>query len=110
VVSLEPYFDVGHHPVTVELVLHRQGDKADAPNLLDPTGSRHGLQAYDFAADDLARGPKQSAFGESRTISLSKLELVVKIGVSKSMVSQVSPGNYQLDALDLRIEIANTNP
>jgi len=110
VLSLEPDFDLGHHIVTLELVLRRPGGKTDAPNLLDPTGRRHGLQAYDFAADDLARGVQNSAFGEKRTVSLKTLGLVVRIAVSKATASPISAGNYQLDALDLQIEADNLNP
>jgi hypothetical protein len=110
VLSLEPDFDVAHHVVTLELVLRKPGDNADAPNLLDATGRRHGLQAYDFAADDLAQGVQKSAFGEKRTVSLRSLGLVVRIAVSKAAVSLISAGNYQLDALDLQIEVDNPNP
>jgi len=109
VLSLEPDFDVGHHVVTLELVLRRPGDKTDAPNLLDPTGRRHGLQAYDFAADDLAQGAQKSAFGEKRTVSLKNLGMVVQIAVSKAAVSPLSAGNYQLDALNLEIDVDNSN-
>jgi hypothetical protein len=110
VLSLEPDFDVGHHVVTIELVLRRSGDKSDAQNLLDPTGRRHGLQPYDFAADDLARGVQKSAFGGKRTVSLKSLGLVVRIVVSKATVSPISAGNYQLNALDVQIEVDNSNP
>ena len=107
VLSLEPDFDAGHHVVTLELVLRKPGDNADAHNLLDPTARRHGLQAYDFAANDLAQGVQKSAFGEKRTVSLKSLGLVVRISVSKAAVSPISAGNYQLDALDLQIEVDN---
>jgi hypothetical protein len=110
VLSLEPDFDVGHHIVTLELVLRHSADKSDAPNLLDPTGSRHGLQAYDFVADDLAKGVQKSAFGEKRTVPLKSLGLVLRIAVSKAAVSPTSAGNHQLDALDLEIEVDNLNP
>jgi hypothetical protein len=110
VLTLEPGFDVGHHVVTLELVLRHPGDKADAPNLLDPTGKRHGLQSYDFAADDLAHGVQKSAFGGGRMVSLKKLGLVVRIDVLKATVSSVSAGSYQLDALELRVEVDNSNP
>jgi hypothetical protein len=110
VLALEPDFDVEHHAVTLELVLRHSGDKTDAPNLLDPTGRRHGLQAYDFAANDLARGVQKSAFGEKRTVSLKSLGLVVRIVVSKASVSPISAGNYQLDALDLQVEVDNLDP
>jgi hypothetical protein len=102
VLSLEPDFDVGRHVVTLELVLRHPGDKTDAPNLLDPTGRRHGLQAYEFAADDLARGMQKSACGEKRTVSLKKSGMVVRIAVSKATVSPISAGNYQLDAKTFR--------
>jgi hypothetical protein len=108
--SLEPDFDVRHHIVTLELVLRHSTDKSDAPNLLDPTGSRHGLQAYDFAADDLAQGVRKSAFGEKRTVPLKSLGLVLRIAISKAAVSPISAGNHQLDALDLEVEVDNLNP
>jgi hypothetical protein len=96
--------------VTLELVLRRSADKSDAPNLLDPTGSRHGLQAYDFAADDLAQGVQKSAFGEMRTVPVKSLGLVLRIAISKAAVSTISAGNHQLDALDLQVEVDNLNP
>jgi hypothetical protein len=86
------------------------GENADAPNLLDPTGTRHGLQAYDFAANDLAQGVQKSAFGEKRTVSLKSLGLIVRITVLKVAVSPISDGDYQLDALNLQIEVDNANP
>jgi hypothetical protein len=53
VLSLELDFDTRNHIVTLEGVLRRSSDNnPDASNLLDPTGRRHGLQAYDFAAGD----------------------------------------------------------
>ena len=110
VLSLEPDFDVGHHIVTLELVLRPAADKSDTSNLLDPTGSRHGLQAYDFAADDLAQGVQKSAFGEKRKVSLNSLGLVLRITVSKAAVSPTPAGNYQLNALDLQIDLNNLTP
>ncbi len=98
--SLEPEFDAGRHVLTLALVLHRTGENTEAPNLLQPTGRSHGLQAYDFAADDLTYGVKKPAFGDKRTMSLKNLELLIQIIVSKATVSQISAGNYQLDALD----------
>jgi hypothetical protein len=110
VLSLEPDFDVGHHVVTLELVLRRPGENNDAHNLLDPTGRRHGLQPYDFAADDLAMGVQKSALGKKRIVSLKNLALVVRMAVSKATVSPTSAGNYQLDALNVEIEVDNSNP
>ena len=108
--SLEPDFDRGHHVITVELTLRHAGDKADAANLLDPTGKRHGLQAYDFAADDLAEGAQKSAFGKERTVSLKNLGLVIRITILKAVVSPISGSHHQLDALELQIEVDNSNP
>ncbi len=106
--SLEPDFDVGHHVVTLELLLRRPSDKTDAPNLLDPTGTRHGLQAYDFAASDLAQGVQKSAFGEKRTVRLKDLGLILQITVSNAVVSPISNGSYQIDGLELRIKVENS--
>jgi hypothetical protein len=47
---------------------------------------------------------------DKRTISRKDLGLVVRITVSKAMVSRISAGNYQLEALDLEIEADNLNP
>jgi len=107
VLSLEPQFDVGHHIVTLELVLRYPGDKTNVPNLLEPKGRWHGLQAYDFAAGDLAGGVQKSAFGEKRLVFLKSLGLKIRIVISKVIVSQFSAGNYQLDALELQIEVNN---
>jgi len=105
VLSLEPDFDVGHHVLTVELVLRRAGSKVDAPNLL--RGKWHGLQDYDFAAGDLAHGVKNSAFGEKRTVSLKNLGLVLRIVVTDATVSPISATTYQLDTLGLQVEVDN---
>lgn len=109
VLSLEPDFDIGRHVVTVEIVLRRPGDKDDQVNLLDPTGMRHGLQPYDFAAIDLAHGAENSAFGEKRTVSLKNIALTVVLDVLKSTVSPISGGKYKLDGLQLRIGVNNFN-
>lgn len=105
VLSLEPDFDVGHHVLTVELVLRRAGSKADAPNLL--RGSLHGLQPYDFAGHDLAHGVENSACGETRKVLLKNLGLIMQIGITNARVSPISPNSYQLDDLDLQVEVDN---
>ncbi len=106
ILSLEPDFDVGGHVVTVELVMRRAGAKSDAPDLL--RGSLHGLQPPDFAANDLAHGIKNSAFGEKRTMSLTKLGLQLRVGVKDATVSpNPTVGGYQLDTLSLDIEVDN---
>jgi hypothetical protein len=109
VLSLEPDFDVRHNVVTLELVLRHPHDKSDTTNLLDPTGRRHGLQAYDFAANDLAQGVQKSAYGERRTVSLKNLGIVLRIVISKATVNTISPGNSKIDELDLQVEVDNSN-
>ena len=109
ILSLEPDFDIGHHLLTLELVLRRPRDSADAPNLLDSTGRRHGLQAYDFAANDLSQGVRKSAFGQTRTVTLTGLGLVVRIDLIKASVSPISAGKYQIDELEMKIEVSS-NP
>jgi hypothetical protein len=109
VLSLEPDYDAGHHVVLLELVLHRPGDKSDAPNLLAPTRRWHGLQRFHLNADDLAQGAQKSVFGARRTFTLKELGIVVRLAVLKATVSPISSRNYQLDALDLQIEVVNPN-
>jgi hypothetical protein len=108
VLSLEPDFDAAHHVVSLELVLRHADDKADAPNLFDPTG-KHGLQAYDFAANDLAGGIQKSAFGEKRKVSLKSLRLIIQVAVSKATVSPISGAGNQIEALELQIEADNVD-
>ena len=110
ILSLEPELDHGHHPITVELTLRRVDDRTDDSNLLDPTAKLHGLQPYDFAADDLAEGPQKSAFGRVRKVSLKNLGLVIRITVLKAIVSPISGGHHQFDGLELQIEADNSNP
>src|SRR5208337_2478968 len=110
VLSLVPELDVGNHITELELVLRRSNARNNAPNLLDPTGIWHGLQACDFPGRDLAQGIQKTAFGEKRTIHLNRLELVVRIAVLKVTVSPISAGDYQIDALDLQIEVDNFGP
>ena len=106
ILSLEPDFDVGGHVVTVELVMRRAGAKADAPDLI--RGKLHGLQPLDFAANDLAHGAKNSVFGEQRTMSLTKLGLLLRVTVTDVTVSpNPTMGGYQLDTLGVHIEVDN---
>ena len=90
--------------------MRHSGYKPDGANLLDPTGIRHGLQAYDFAVDDLAQGVQKSAFGEKRTVRLKDLGLVVQIAVSEAAVSPISTGSHQIDSLEPQIEVNNYIP
>ena len=105
-----PFLWVGGQLEGVDLVLQRPHDKADAPNLLEPPGNWHGLQAYMFAADDLAKGGQHLAFGEKRTITVNKLGLIVRIVVLNAKVSPISSEDFQLDSLNLKIEVDNLTP
>jgi hypothetical protein len=108
--SLDQQTDREHHPITLELTLRQSGYMQEGVNLLDPTRIRHGLQAYDFAADDLADGVEKSAFGKKRAVVVKDLGLVVQITVSKAEVSLIATGNHQIDALELQIEVDNSHP
>jgi hypothetical protein len=110
VLSLDPDFYVGNHLAVVTLVLHRFANNPGAQNLLDPPGIWHGIQPCDFVANDLAQGIQKSVFGEKRIIPRKDLGLVVRIAASSATVSPASAGNYQLDALNLQIEVDNSNP
>lgn len=110
VVSLDPEFSVGQHLAALTLGLRHFGDTPDAPNLLDPTGIWHGIQPCDFVASDFTRGIKKSVFGEKRTIRPKSVGLVIRIVVSKATVTPTSANTYQLEALDLQLEIDNSNP
>lgn len=110
ILSLEPFDDNRHHPVLVSLVLKRVGDKRESPNRLAPTGNWHGLQAYDFAGGDLKDGVQKSTFGERRTVVLKDLGLIIHINISKVVVSPVSAEFYEVNMLDLQIEVNNLEP
>jgi hypothetical protein len=105
-----PFFWVGGQIEGVDLALTGLHDDADAPNLLEPAGNWHGLQAYMFAADDLAKGAQNFTFGEKRTIASNKLGLIIRITVLNSKVTPISSGEIQLDSLDLKIEVDNLIP
>jgi hypothetical protein len=107
VLSLEPEPDVENHVVVAQLVLRRVGSKPDADNLLQPSGRWRGLQAYYFAANDLAHGAKDSAFGQTRTLSLAKLGLLVRVTITDAKVSLISADDYKLEILGLQIECEN---
>jgi hypothetical protein len=109
VLSLEPDFDVGHHIVSLDLVLRHPADKPEDANLLDPTGKVHSLQPYDFVANDLAEGVRKSAFGAKRAVTLNRLGLVVRMNVLKATVVPTSTGNHEFDTLEVQIEVDNAS-
>lgn len=106
--SLIPQLDVEHHVVVLELVLQEGERKADDLNLLDVTGTLHGYQPYFFAASDFAEGARNSIYGESRVIDLSRLGMaihitVVKVNVTPTGASSSKSLRYQFDDLILRV-------
>lgn len=111
---LIPERDVAGNVVVVELAL----EPADAPraskeNLLDPSGRLHGLQAWTFAASDLAHGPAKSAYGPVRTVNLLELGMVVKIDVERARVARTDatpafPADYRFTDLAVRVDAAST--
>jgi hypothetical protein len=112
ILSLEPDFDTRRHVITVELVLQHPGAKADSPNLLDPTGKRHGLQPYQFPSAGFVQGIDKSTFGRKRTVVLKKLGLIVEMTVLKAEVSPTTSGNaggYQIDTLEVHITVHDSN-
>jgi hypothetical protein len=100
--------DVGGNLVVFELVMEGRSRSPRGPNLLDPTGTIHGYQKWDFAASDFAHGPKKSLYGSTRTIDLPKLGLAVRIEVVRSAVEPApttppEPATFRFTGLTLRI-------
>ena len=103
-------YDVAGNLVGIDLVLNRSGRRDPDFNLLAPSGNWHGLQPYMFPASDLVHGPEGTGFGASRTISVGRVRLVVKIAILASKVSKASAGSYQVDQLRLSIDVENLHP
>jgi hypothetical protein len=110
VLSLEPDFYVGHQVEGLDLVLRYPSDQRKNSNLLAPVGIWHGLQSYMFQAADFEQGAENTAFGKSRTISVKRLGLEIRVTVLNMSISPISNGAPQLDALDLQIDVDNLNP
>jgi hypothetical protein len=108
VLSLEPdvYRAGDQHLEALDLALRRPHDKANGPNLLAAIRNWHGVQNFMFPAWDFTQGVRKSIYGEKRTILVKNLGLVVHIAVLKAVVSP-SGRNYQLDALDIHIDVDN---
>jgi hypothetical protein len=108
--AIDPEFDVDNHLVGLSLMLHRSGDKADAPNLLYENSNWHGYQPFIFAASDFAFGADKSIYGKQRTVRLKTLGLEIQIKVLKAAVSSIpksttaGDGN-QFDELQLQIHV-----
>jgi len=106
------FYTKGQHVGGLELVLRHPHDSADAQNLLARIRNWHGAQPFLFDAADLKNGARDSVYGERRSISIDRLRLVVRIVVLKAEVSRdlAWPGDsYQLDGLDLQIEVDNAS-
>jgi hypothetical protein len=107
ILSLQPQYWAGGRIEGVDLVLKRSDSAEGTPNLLEPTGEWHGLQAYKFPAAVLAQGIEKANFGPKRSIYVRQFGLVIQIEVVAANVSKFSAGNYKLDALDLRVNVHN---
>jgi hypothetical protein len=109
ILSLEPdwWFGSPRRVEGVDLVLRHPRDKAGTENLFDPTGNWHGLQNFMFPARDFKDGMKNSLYGEKRTIIIKRLGLVLRVTILKAGVSPISTKDYQLDNLELQINVDN---
>jgi hypothetical protein len=110
VLSLKPESDSYGHVLSLNLVLRHSDGKPDTHNLLEPKGNWHGLQEYMFAADDLAKGTRHSAFGAKRKLILPDLGLVLRAVISNAAVAPFTRGNFAIKRLDLEISVENLNP
>ncbi|MHB1206090.1 MAG: hypothetical protein ACYCZX_11005 [Rhodospirillaceae bacterium] len=96
----------------IDLVLHLPGTRADASNLLDPSGRWHGLQAYDFNASDFTNGPERSIFGKTRTIEIKNRKFNVTFSISKAEIVPVADhpiegGEHAFTAFAVDIDVKN---
>ena len=105
--SYTPEYWVGGQLEGIDVLLRRAGAGADGANLLAPVKNWHGMQAYIFAASDLAQGRQKSAYGKERAIPIKNLGLVVRINIVNALVSPISVSEFQLDRLEMQIEIDN---
>lgn len=110
VLSLEPDYEVGHQIEGLDLVLRYPRDRRKNSNLLAPVGIWHGLQNYMFPAGDFLQGVEKATFGKSRTISVKKLGLEIRVTILKASISQLTDGSPKLDGLELDIGVENINP
>ena len=105
----DPFYWYGGELEGVTLALHRAAEESNGrfmdENLLTRGASRDGTQEFQFEADDLARGMQKMAFGRTRTIRVPESGLVVKITVLNARVTPLASGDFQLDSLDLKIDV-----
>jgi len=93
----------------LDLVLHKPGEKATFyGNLLDPTGSAHGIQPYTFGAWDFRKGASKSVYGQTRAMTRQKLGMEVRVTIVSVHViptGQVIDGRPEYKFHDFTIEI-----
>jgi len=107
ILSLEPEYDVNKRLLGVELTLRHAGQPNNAPNLLNPTGNWHGLQAFDFNADDLVNGVSKSAFGARRAIPLEAIHIVLEVTILNAKVERAKNGIREINELKLSVAVKN---
>jgi hypothetical protein len=106
--SLEPEYGPKNQVIGLNLLLSPAQTKSQNvnSNLLNPH-NWHGLQPYEFLGKDLAKGADKSVFGAHRELKIEDKKLVIRMDVSKSMVSPLANGDYEIDQLELAIAIEN---
>jgi hypothetical protein len=82
VFTLQPEQDVTGELSHLDLVMHRPRASFDADNLLNPPYRWHGLQDFDFNADDFIDGPDHSISGRARHFHIKSRKLDVTITIS----------------------------
>jgi hypothetical protein len=107
VLSLERELDAGKHIADIDLVLRDVDKRGSVENLLSPPRPWHGLQPYNFAADDLSQGATKSAFGAKRTIVVRSRNLVLSIEVVDVKVSGMPGKTHELRKLKLSVSVEN---
>ncbi len=112
--KLRPEYAVGHYLIGISLVLQDARRIEGDSNLLRPSGDWHGLQPYNFMAEDLSHGPQHSAFGSHRTIINRERGIIVQIDILDARTSirhdknsAIPPDFPQLDELSLTVSVDN---
>ena len=107
VLTLEPSFDRANHATGVDLVLRDVGKPKPDENLLEPSGNWHGLQPFNFVANDLLHGVDKSAFGALRDVDVKSRGLKIAIRVDSAHVAILPDGTNELDRLKLSLAVEN---